>query len=256
MLKQTLLEAVKKGAEQLAYFFDKDFEIYNKEGVNNPVTEADKAAENAIIDTIRKQFPDHFILSEETGAIPANSDYKWIIDPIDGTINFSQRIPICAVSVGLEYKGEIISGAVFNPLSEEFFFAEKGKGAFLNDAPICVSQKSNLEKSCLVTGFPYQYLDKKNGPLQVFERLVRKGIAVRRLGSAALDLCWTAAGRFEAFYEHQLQPWDTAAGILILTEAGGKVTDLQGGDFTIYQHGLIASNGLVHSALLEIVNRA
>ncbi|MCU7693470.1 inositol monophosphatase family protein [Haoranjiania flava] len=254
MLKQTLLEAVKKGAEQLHYFFDKEFKIYNKDGVNNPVTEADQAAEKAIINTIKNQFPDHFILSEETGAIPSHSDYKWIIDPIDGTVNFSQGIPICAVSVGLEYHGEIILGAVYNPLANEFFFAEKDKGAFLNDRRISVSKKAEIEKSCFVTGFPYQYLDQQNGPLQVFERLIRRGFAVRRLGSAALDLCWTAAGRFEAFYEHLLQPWDTAAGILILTEAGGKCTNLQGGTFDIYQHGLIASNGLVHDELVKIIN--
>lgn len=255
MYKDILIEATKKGAEQLAYFFHREFKIFNKDGVNNPVTEADKAAEKAIIETIQKNFPDHFILSEETGEIPTDSAYKWIIDPIDGTINFSQGIPICAVSVGLEYKGEIILGAVYNPVMNEFFFAEKGKGAFLNDKQIHVSKKSTIEKSCLVTGFPYQYLDTPNGPVQVFERLVKKGIAVRRLGSAALDLCWTAAGRFEAFYEHLLHPWDTSAGVLILAEAGGKTTNLKGDKFDIYQHGLVASNGLVHDELLQIINQ-
>lgn len=255
MYKDILIEATKKGAEQLAYFFHREFKIFNKDGVNNPVTEADKAAEKSIIETIQKNFPDHFILSEETGEIPTDSAYKWIIDPIDGTINFSQGIPICAVSVGLEYKGEIILGAVYNPVINEFFFAEKGKGAFLNDKQIHVSKKSTIEKSCLVTGFPYQYLDTPNGPVQVFERLVKKGIAVRRLGSAALDLCWTAAGRFEAFYEHLLHPWDTSAGVLILAEAGGKTTNLKGDKFDIYQHGLVASNGLVHDELLQIINQ-
>lgn len=255
MHKEVLIEATKKGAEQLAYFFHREFKIFNKDGVNNPVTEADKAAEKAIIETIQKHFPDHFILSEETGEIATDSDYKWIIDPIDGTINFSQGIPICAVSVGLEYKGDIILGAVYNPVMNEFFFAEKGKGAFLNDKQIHVSKKSSIEKSCLVTGFPYQYLDTPNGPVQVFERLVKKGIAVRRLGSAALDLCWTAAGRFEAFYEHLLHPWDTSAGVLILAEAGGKTTNLKGDTFDIYQHGLVASNGLVHDELLRIINQ-
>ena len=255
MYKDILIEATKKGAEQLAYFFHREFKIFNKDGVNNPVTEADKAAEKSIIETIQKNFPDHFILSEETGEIPTDSAYKWIIDPIDGTINFSQGIPICAVSVGLEYKGEIILGAVYNPVMNEFFFAEKGKGAFLNDKQIHVSKKSTIEKSCLVTGFPYQYLDTPNGPVQVFERLVKKGIAVRRLGSAALDLCWTAAGRFEAFYEHLLHPWDTSAGVLILAEAGGKTTNLKGDKFDIYQHGLVASNGLVHDELLQIINQ-
>ena len=255
MHKQILIEATRKGAEQLAYFFHREYKVYQKEGVNNPVTEADKAAEKAIIETIKSTYPDHFILSEETGEIPQNSPYKWIIDPIDGTINFSQGIPVCAVSVGLELNGEMVMGAVYNSLMNEFFFAEKKNGAFLNDKKIEVSKKSVFEKSCFVTGFPYTYLDDKNGPLQVFERLIRRGIAVRRLGSAAIDMCWTAAGRFEAFYEHQLQPWDTAAGVIILKEAGGRLTNLKGDEFDIYQHGLIASNGLVHDELLEIINQ-
>lgn len=255
MYKQVLIEATRKGAAKLAEYFHGHFKIYQKEGVNNPVTEADQASEKEIINTIQASFPDHFILSEETGALEQDSPYKWIIDPIDGTINFAQGIPICAVSVGLEYKGELIMGAVYNPLMNEFFFAEKNKGAYLNDKKIEVSKKSDFEKSCFVTGFPYTYLEDKNGPLQVFERLVRKGVAVRRLGSAALDICWTAAGRFEGFYEHLLNPWDTAAGVIILLEAGGKVTNLKGYPYNIYKHGLIASNGIVHSQLVDLANQ-
>ncbi|MEO6668937.1 MAG: inositol monophosphatase family protein [Ferruginibacter sp.] len=254
MLKATLLNAVKAGADQLTQFFNGEFKVSNKEGINNLVTEADHASEKAIIETIKKDFPDHFILSEETGEIPSQSEYKWIIDPIDGTVNFANGIPICCVSIGLEKSGEMILGAVFNPLMNEFYFAEKGRGATLNDKKITVSSKSELSKSCLVTGFPYTYLDSPNGPLQVFEKLIRKGVPVRRLGSAAIDLCWVAAGRFDGFYEHKLQAWDSAAGFLIVEEAAGKVTDFDGNHFSPHQPHLVATNGKIHEELLKIIN--
>ncbi|MES2850663.1 MAG: inositol monophosphatase family protein [Bacteroidota bacterium] len=254
MIKTTLLKATEAGAKELQRFFNGDFTITNKDGINNPVTEADLAAEKAIFEVIKADYPDHFILSEEAGEIKTDSEYKWIIDPIDGTINFSHGIPLCCVSIGLEHNGEMVMGAVYNPLMDEFFFAQKGFGASLNDKKISVSNKSDFPKSCLVTGFPYTYLDSKNGPLQVFERLVRKGIAIRRLGSAALDLCWVAVGRFEGFYEHKLNPWDNAAGILIVQEAGGKVTGFDGEKHKIYQPDIIATNGIIHDELLMAVN--
>ena len=242
------------GAAQLKHFFNGKFTISNKEGINNLVTEADHAAEKAIIEAIKKDFPDHFILSEETGEIPSESEYKWIIDPIDGTVNFTNGIPICCVSIGLEKDGDMIMGAVYNPIMEEFYFAEKDQGAFLNDKKITVSTKTALIKSCLVTGFPYTYLDTPNGPLEVFEKLIRKGIPVRRLGSAAIDLCWFAAGRFDGFYEHELQAWDSAAGFLIVEEAGGKVTDFKGDRYSPHQPHIIATNGKIHDDLVKMVN--
>ncbi len=256
MIKTTLLNAVQAGAGQLMHFFNGEFKVSNKEGINNLVTEADYASEKAIIEVIRTAYPDHFILTEETGEIPSNSAYKWIIDPIDGTVNFANGIPICCVSIGLEENGQMIMGAVYNPIMNEFFFAEKGYGATLNDKVIAVSSKTEVESSCLVTGFPYTYLDSANGPIQVFEKLIRKGIPVRRLGSAAIDLCWVAAGRFDGFYEHSLQAWDSAAGYLIVEEAGGRVTDFNGEPYSPYQPHLIASNRLIHDQLLQIVNGA
>lgn len=254
MLKTTLLKAVQAGAAQLKHFFNGKFTISNKEGINNLVTEADYAAEKAIIEVIKNDFPDHFILSEETGEIPSESEYKWIIDPIDGTVNFANGIPICAVSIGLEKDGDMIMGAVYNPIMEEFYFAQQGLGAFLNDKKIKVSTNTALTKSCLVTGFPYVYLDAPNGPLEVFEKLIRKGIPVRRLGSAAIDLCWVAAGRFDGFYEHKLQAWDSAAGFLIVEEAGGKVTDFEGNHYSPHQPHIIATNGKIHDDLVKMVN--
>lgn len=241
------------GAAELRRYFNGSFTISSKDSINDLVTEADHASEKAIIKIIQDKHPDHFILSEETGSVHTNSNIKWIIDPIDGTINFANGIPICCVSIGVEQDGEMIMGAVFNPFMNELFFAEKGKGATLNEQPIKVSDKDNLLTSCLVTGFPYQYLDTPNGPLEIFEKLIRKSIPVRRLGSAALDLCWTAAGRFDGFYEHKLQAWDSAAGYLIVQEAGGIVTDLKGDKFNPYQPGIIASNGKIHDQLLALM---
>lgn len=253
MIKNTLFKAIEAGATELKRYFNGTFTISSKATINDLVTEADHASEKAIFGVIQQNHPDHFILSEETGSMPTQSNIKWIIDPIDGTINFANGIPICCVSIGVEENGEMLMGAVYNPFMNELFFAEKGKGAFLNDHPIKVSNKNNLLTSCLVTGFPYQYLDTENGPLQIFEKLIRKSIPVRRLGSAALDLCWTAAGRFDGFYEHKLQVWDSAAGYLIVQEAGGVVTDLKGEKYNPYQPGIIASNGHIHDQLLNLL---
>ncbi|MEP6700070.1 MAG: inositol monophosphatase family protein [Bacteroidota bacterium] len=254
MLKSTLIEATKAGAAEILRFFNGDFKISNKEGINNLVTEADHASEKAILSVIKLNFPDHQILAEETGAMIQDSNYKWIIDPIDGTVNFAHGIPLNCVSIGIEHKGEIIMGAVYNPHLNEFYFAEKGKGATLNDKTIRVSQQTETIKACLVTGFPYTYLNLPNGPLEIFERFIRKGVPVRRLGSAAIDLCWVAAGRFDGFYEHKLEPWDSAAGYLIVEEAGGKVTDLAGNKFSVYQHRLLATNGKIHDEMIAVLN--
>lgn len=254
MLNSTLLEAAKAGAAEILRFFNNDFKISNKEGVNNLVTEADHASEKAILRVIKKNFPDHQVLAEETGEIIQDSTYKWIIDPIDGTVNFAHGIPLNCVSIGIEKDKEIILAAVYNPHLNELYFAEKGKGATLNDKPISVSDQTQTIKACLVTGFPYTYINIPNGPLEIFERFIRKGIPVRRLGSAAIDLCWVACGRFDGFYEHKLEPWDSAAGFLIVEEAGGKVTDLEGNPFSVYQHRLLATNGKIHDEMLEVIN--
>lgn len=254
MLKNTLIKAATAGAAELSRYINTTFKISNKTGINNLVTEADHAAEKAILDVIKSEFPDHYILSEETGEIVMDSKYKWIIDPIDGTVNFAHGIPLCCVSIGIEHEGEMVLAAVFNPSLNEFFVAEKGKGATMNDKTIRVSEESLINKACLVTGFPYTYLDMPNGPLNVFEKFIRKGIPVRRLGSAAIDLCWVACGRFDGFYEHKLEAWDSAAGFLIVQEAGGKVTDYEGKPFSPYQPHVLASNGKIHDDMLRVIN--
>lgn len=254
MLKQTLIEATKAGAAEITRFFNNEFVISNKEGVNNLVTEADHASEKAILDVIKKEFPGHQVLAEETGEIIQDSVYKWIIDPIDGTVNFAHGIPLNCVSIGIEKDNDIVMAAVFNPHLNEFFFAEKGQGATLNDKPIQVSKETETLKACLVTGFPYTSINMPDGPLEIFERFIRKGVPIRRLGSAAIDLCWVAAGRFDGFYEHKLEPWDSAAGYLIVEEAGGKVTDFAGNKFSVYQHRVLATNGKIHEEMLRVIN--
>lgn len=254
MLQEVLYEATMAGAREIQRYFNQTFIISNKEGRNNLVTEADHASEKAIMEIIQKTYPDHYIITEESGELPQNSAYKWIIDPLDGTINFAHGIPINCVSIGVEYNGEIIMGMVYNPHMNELFFAEKGRGATLNEKPIQVSKEKDAMRACLVTGFPYTYINSENGPLEVFARFVKEGVPVRRLGAAAIDLCWVAAGRMDGFYEHKLQPWDSAAGYLIVEEAGGKVTDFNGDTFSPYQHRILATNGLIHDQMLQIIN--
>ncbi|RFS24003.1 inositol monophosphatase [Chitinophaga silvatica] len=254
MLKATLLKATEASGKILQEYFNGPFEVTSKSSVNDLVTEVDKKSEAAIISVIKETYPDHFILSEEVGEIKTSSTIKWIIDPIDGTVNFANGIPICCISIGVEKDGEIILGAVYNPFMNELFVAEKGQGATLNNKPIHVSSKTDIAKSCLVTGFPYQWEETPNNPLIAFESIVKRGIPVRRLGSAAIDLCWVACGRFDGFYEHHLQPWDSAAGSLIVTESGGKITDFSGNPYSPYTKQVLATNGLIHQALQDLVN--
>ena len=254
MLKQTLLKAAEAAGALMQQYFEKSFTISNKEGINNLVTEVDHKCEDIIIATIKESFPEHQILSEEVGELIQDSEYKWIIDPIDGTVNFAHGIPLCCVSIGIEVSGVMEMGAVYNPFINELFFAQRGWGATLNDKIIKVSQTKEIITSCLVTGFPYTYLDMPNGPLEVFSKFIRKGIPVRRFGSAAIDLCYVAAGRFDGFYEHKLNAWDSAAGFIIIEEAGGKVTDLKGNPYNPYQPGIIAGNGFINDELVRIVN--
>lgn len=254
MLKETLIDATFAGARVLQKYFNGTFTISSKSNVNDLVTQADNESEQAIFEIIKEKYPTHCILSEESGEFIMDNHTKWIIDPIDGTVNFANGIPLCCVSIGVEQDGKIVLAAVYNPFMNEFFFAEKGNGATLNDTKIKVSDKEDLGRSCLVTGFPYSYLDHPNGPLQVFDRLLKKNIPIRRLGSAAIDLCWVAAGRFDGFYEHNLKSWDSAAGFLIVEEAGGIVTDFNGEYYDIYQPNIIATNGKIHNDLIKAVN--
>lgn len=255
-LKQVLLDATMEAGKVIQQHFNSSFKIEHKDGINNLVTEVDRFSEARIIEVIKSTYPAHSIISEEVGELIQKSDYQWIIDPIDGTVNFAHGLPICCVSIGLLYNDELIMGAVYNPMMNEFFFAEKGMGATLNDQPIRVSKKTNFEKAFLVTGFPYNWPENTSEhPIKVFEKLVLEGLPVRRLGSAAIDLCWVACGRFDGFWEYNLSPWDVAAGYLIVQEAGGKVTDFNGAPCSVFDKQTLATNGLIHQPMLEVILR-
>lgn len=254
MLVSTLKRAALESGKLMKEFSTRSFTISNKEGINNLVTEVDHASEKLIIGIIRESYPDHHILTEESGDLPQDSQYKWIIDPIDGTVNYANGIPLSCVSIAVEKDGQVILGAVYNPFIDEFFFTEKGKGAFLNDQPIRVSSKDQVGQSILVTGFPYKYIDQENGPLDTFSRFIRAGVPVRRLGSAAIDLCWVACGRFDGYFEHSLNAWDSAAGYLLVEEAGGRVTDFDGAAYSPYRPRIVATNGQIHDELLDWIN--
>lgn len=253
--KEVLLEAAREAGKIMQSYFQGTFLINNKEGVNNLVTEVDTMAEAKIIEVIKSHFPEHSIISEEVGALDTDSPYKWIIDPIDGTVNFAHGIPICCVSIALSYEGEVVLGAVYNPMMNELFFAERGKGATLNGIPISVSRKDDFTKACLVTGFPYKWPDRGEHPIKVFERFILQGLPVRRLGSAAIDLCWVACGRFDGFWEYNLSPWDIAAGYLIVEEAGGRISNFDGLSYSVYDKETLATNGLIHEAMLEQISK-
>lgn len=252
-VRDILFKATKAAGAVIEQYFQGAFKIENKSTVNDLVTEVDKHAEKVIIDIIKLYYPTHSVISEEAGELMQNSDYEWIIDPIDGTVNFAHGIPICCVSIGVRHKGQMVLGAVFNPIMKELFFAERGKGAYLNDVKISVSKKADFKTACLVTGFPYKWPKSYVHPIKVFERFIMEGLPVRRLGSAAIDLCWVACGRFDGFWEYNLNPWDIAAGYLIVEEAGGKITNFDGDAYNVNDKETLATNGLIHNDMLNLI---
>lgn len=254
--KEVLLAAIHKAGAIIQTRFQGAFAVTHKEGINNLVTEVDTQAEAAIIEIIRQHFPGHNIMGEESGAVDNASEFQWVIDPIDGTVNFAHGIPLCCVSIGLKQGAYMLLGAVYNPMMNELFFAERGKGATLNGHPIHVSGKDDFSKACLVTGFPYHWPETEVHPVKIFERFIMKGLPVRRLGSAAIDLCWVACGRFDGFWEFNLQAWDVAAGYLIVEEAGGKVSGFQSGPHDIFSKETLVSNGLIHEDMRRLINQA
>lgn len=222
----------------------------------NLVTEIDKESEKLIYRILKEHFPGHDFLGEESGAHKVGSDYRWIVDPLDGTVNYAHGLPIYSVSIALEYKGEIVLGVIYDPSLDELFVAEKGKGAYLNDEPIHVSKTSCLMESLLVTGFPYDVRKELNYHLQPFREFLIEGQAIRRLGSAALDLAYVACGRFDGFWEGKLNAWDMAAGVLLVTEAGGRWTDYEGKPSNVYNPKMLATNGLIHEQMIAVLKRS
>ncbi len=214
------------------------------------VTQADRSSEALIVERIRKQWPSHDLIGEEGSRIETGSDFRWYVDPLDGTTNFAHGYPVFCVSLGLEYKGELIAGVIFDPTRDEMFAAEKGGGSRLNGRVVRVSPATHLAESLLATGFP-SHKRHKNPNIQFYHQITLRSHGVRRAGSAALDLCCVACGRYDGFWEFNLNSWDTAAGVLLVQEAGGKVTNFSGGPFTIDSREVLASNSLLHAELMR-----
>jgi myo-inositol-1(or 4)-monophosphatase len=226
-----------------------------EKGANDFVTEVDRAAEDRIVSIIKEVFPGHDIQAEETPPEPYSSDYRWIIDPLDGTTNFIHGYPMFAVSLGLSYRGRMVMGVVFDPLRAELFRAEAGHGAFLNDKPLELSEVRQLGGALLATGFPVRTPQHLHKYLRIFEDLFRHSSGVRRLGSASLDLAYVAAGRVDGFFEMVLSPWDMAAGAVLVLEAGGLVTDFLGGEDYMDAGHIVAGRQEIVEEMLQRIAR-
>ncbi|MBL8468464.1 inositol monophosphatase family protein [Methyloversatilis discipulorum] len=220
---------------------------------NDFVTEVDRAAEDAIVGILREAYPDHAILAEESGESGPESEYRWIIDPLDGTTNFIHGMPQYAVSIALEHRGQMQSAVVFDPVRNEMFTASRGRGAFLNDRRIRVSRRAKLGEALLGTGFPYRVWDHVDAYLGMFKSLMEKTAGLRRPGAAALDLAYVACGRFDGFFEIGLSPWDIAGGSLLVSEAGGLVGNLQGETGYMESGNLVAATPRIYPALLQAI---
>ena len=255
--KQVMFEAAEEAAEIQMKYYNTAFDIGRKRDYNDLVTEVDKKCETRIIEIINNHFPEHNLLGEEGGNLEKKSDYVWIVDPIDGTVNYAHAVPIFCVSIALEIKGEIVLGVVHSAMTREKFWAQKGNGAYLNDKRISVSDVEYLKDGLLVTGFPYGSKDNMDHCIDHFVNFIRLGLPIRRLGSAAMDICYIACGRFDGFWEVSLNAWDVAAGYLILNEAGGKLTDFKGNDYSIYGKQILATNGRnIHNEMMEVLKKA
>lgn len=227
----------------------------NYKGTINPVTQFDLASEKFLITNISRRYPDHNVLAEEGTDRATPSVYRWVVDPLDGTVNYAHGFPVYCVSVGLQLEDDTVVGVVYDPQQREMFSAARGLGAYLNNRRIKVSTEKNLKRSLLATGFAYNVGTARKNNLGMFARMMKHAQAIRRLGSAALDMCWVATGRLDGFWEYYLHPWDTAAAKIIVEEAGGKVTRIDGRPFSIFDNEILASNGHIHKSMKAVLVR-
>lgn len=250
------IELARSAGDVLKHYMSREKQVEFK-GRANLVTVADKEAEALIIRQIRERYPHHAILAEESGASGTAGlrEGKWIIDPLDGTTNFAHQYPFFSVSIGFEQAGEILCGAVYDPWRDEMFSGARGLGSFVNGQRLRVSEVETLRSALIMTGFPYGFREKIRAAMAQFEAFLVESQAVRRGGSAALDLCYTALGRVDGFWEMDLLPWDTAAGLVILEEAGGKVTEFSGQPFSVYGKQILASNDRIHEEMVRVLGR-
>ena len=242
-------EIAREGGALLMEYFARNVAIEYK-GDADLVTIADRKSEKLLVERLHAAWPDHDVLGEEGTLTSSGSEYRWYVDPLDGTTNFAHGYPVFCVSLGLEHRGELIAGVIYDPTRDETFAAEKGKGATLNGRPIHVSGTAKLGESILGTGFP-SHKRHKNPNIQFYHQLTLRSHGVRRAGSAALDLASVASGRFDGFWEFNLNSWDTAAGVVLVREAGGIVTDFSNGPFNLSSREVLASNRLIHEELLK-----
>jgi myo-inositol-1(or 4)-monophosphatase len=252
------LEFAKKIAVQAGEYVKKNINrrrsiTYKDDIGSNIVTDMDTASEEMIVKALKREFPDHAIVAEESG-LSGNSPHKWYIDPIDGTTNFAHGFPVWAVTLAYEADGVIQAGATFAPMLGELYFAQRGKGAWCNKRRLHVTKTANLQHALLCTGFSY-LLEYRKVNLKYFTEFLMKAQAIRRMGAASLDLCWTAAGAFDGFWEMRLGPWDMAAGIVILEEAGAKITDFKGGPVDIRRGDFLGANPALHRRMLDVLQK-
>jgi myo-inositol-1(or 4)-monophosphatase len=253
----TAIEAALAAGRIHTQYFRRDADV-QKKGRIDLVTAADLEVERMFRDLVSARFPTHGVLGEEgaAGTQPRDARFRWIIDPVDGTTNFAHGLALFCVSIALEIDGTMALGVVYDPMANELFTAERGGGARLNGAPLHVTPCASLEDALLCTGFPYSIREERRRQVDVFAAFLGEAQAVRRLGSAALDLCYVAAGRFDGFWEERIHPWDIAAGALIIQEAGGTVTGMAGEAFDPFAGHIAASNGPLHTAILGVIHDA
>ncbi len=245
----------KEAGEIIREGFGKNFSFEYKTNESNIVTEIDQAAEKTIIDFVKKEFPYHSIIAEESGRKESASDYRWVIDPLDGTTNFAHGLPIFSVSIGVQKKGETIHGVVYDVMRDVLYAADRGAGSYANERRLAVTGEDKLARALVATGFPYDIAENPLNAIEILGEFLRTSRGIRRLGSAAIDFGYLAEGAFDSFYEVHLQPWDMCAGILIVTEAGGKVTDFTGKPADIFTPHVLSSNGAIHDVMLEVIGK-
>ena len=250
-----LIQISKEAGEIVRDGFNKSLKVEYKSNESDLVTNIDKASEKLISDFIKKLYPSHGILAEEGGSIKNGSEYVWVIDPLDGTVNFAHGLPIFSISIGLQKNGKTVAGVVYDIGMNVLYSAEAGGGAYADGEKLKVSENSNLRHSLLVTGFPYNIRENPYNALEKFVALIKASRGMRRLGSAAIDFCYVARGVFDGFWEVFLNPWDICAGKLIVEEAGGLVTNFDGEHINIDSKQILASNGKIHKDLIEILQK-
>ncbi len=247
---KTAVDIAREAGALLADFFRRPLEISYKRK-SDLVTQADRASEALIVERLRRHFPTHAIVAEEGGSQGVDSEYCWYVDPLDGTTNFAHGFPVYCVTLGLAHRGEVVAGVVFDPNRDELYTVERGSGAFLNGRRLRVSKTVQLSEALLATGFP-PFATNHDLNIQFYFRFTELTHGIRRAGSAALDLCSVAAGRFDGFWELKLNPWDKAAGSLLVSEAGGRVSSVAGEPFRFLGDDVFASNGLIHDQMVSV----